>query len=402
MPRSAVPAVTATQPARPRKLPATSPLAYSVLRPRILAQDRLRLWTSQYGLLRDIKNAQILPKEAREVRANAILSSVEFSTLKTYSSGLLRFHEFCDSFAVNEADRMPTSDYLLSSFVAHHLGRVGKSAVDNWIAGLQLWHNVHDAPWLGGRALTAASKGVVKNTPQSSYRPKRAPVTVEHIRCLRQHLDLSNAMDATVYAVAAVAFRGCCRLDELVTASEVVFDSTRQVTRGATVSFKKSGSGTLYAQFHIPWSKATGIRGADIILTATGDDACAVEALQHHLAVNRSVPGTAPLFGWTTADGGWAPLTRSWFLKRCAEIWTAHGLDVVPGHSFRIGGTTDLLLRGVEPGVVALQGRWSSGAFLKYWRQVEVILPMFLSRAAPHVSQVSIAASIARFEAQLV
>ncbi|KZV82402.1 DNA breaking-rejoining enzyme [Exidia glandulosa HHB12029] len=357
---------TAAQPQNgersPRPRAPSALLTPSIFRPATLAEDRLELWTA----------------------------------------GLLRFHEFCDSNHVAESSRMPASDFLLSSFVAHHLGKVGKSAVDNWIAGLQLWHNIHDAPWRGSRALAAASRGVAKSTPASSRRPKRAPVTIDHARALRQRLDLSNAFDSAVYAVAAIAFRACCRLGELVLPSASGFDATRHVANDVTIHFKSTADGSQFAQFHIPFSKTTGIQGADIFLMKASDDVCAMEALRHHKAVNKAVPRDAPLFAWTTADGSWAPMTKDWFLERCGEVWRACGLEVVPGHSFRIGGTTDLLLRGVEPGIVAMQGRWTSAAFLKYWRQVELILPRFLSRAAPSVSLESIAASVTRFEAQLV
>jgi hypothetical protein len=53
----------------------------------------------------------------------------------------------------------------------------------------------------------------------------------------------------------------------------------------------------------------------------------------------------------------------------------------MPGHAFRIGGATELLLEGVHPDVVATQGRWKSRAFLEYWRQIESILPLFISTA---------------------
>jgi hypothetical protein len=48
---------------------------------------------------------------------------------------------------------------------------------------------------------------------------------------------------------------------------------------------------------------------------------------------------------------------------------------------FRIGGATELLLRGTPPDVVAMQGRWKSRAFLEYWRKINSILPVFITSA---------------------
>jgi hypothetical protein len=53
----------------------------------------------------------------------------------------------------------------------------------------------------------------------------------------------------------------------------------------------------------------------------------------------------------------------------------AEGISRITGHSFRIGGTTELLRRGVPPDVVKMAGRWSSDSFLRYWRKKEDILP---------------------------
>ncbi|KAG1855606.1 hypothetical protein F4604DRAFT_1932255 [Suillus subluteus] len=66
-------------------------------------------------------------------------------------------------------------------------------------------------------------------------------------------------------------------------------------------------------------------------------------------------------------------MTKPWFLNRCNEIWVAAGHATMPGHTFCIGGATELLLEGVPPDVVAVQGCWKSCAFLDYWRQI--VLP---------------------------
>ena len=75
-------------------------------------------------------------------------------------------------------------------------------------------------------------------------------------------------------------------------------------------------------------------------------------------------------------------MTRDWFLCRCNQVWISAGFPDMPGHAFRIGGATELLLQGVPPDVVATQGRWKSQAFLKYWRQINSILPLFISSSA--------------------
>jgi len=75
-------------------------------------------------------------------------------------------------------------------------------------------------------------------------------------------------------------------------------------------------------------------------------------------------------------------MTRTWFLQRCNQVWVSAGFPDMPGHAFCIGGATELLLQGVPPDVVATQGRWKSQAFLEYWRQINSILPFFISSSA--------------------
>ncbi|KIK92506.1 hypothetical protein PAXRUDRAFT_147155 [Paxillus rubicundulus Ve08.2h10] len=101
-------------------------------------------------------------------------------------------------------------------------------------------------------------------------------------------------------------------------------------------------------------------------------------ALLQHEIINNNIPTYAPLFSYKTPSG-WEPLTKMLFISHCNDIWVHNGFPSMPGHAFHIRGTTELLLQGVNPDIITVQGRWSSWAFLDYWRQVESILPLFIS-----------------------
>ncbi|KAJ7135231.1 hypothetical protein C8R43DRAFT_835282, partial [Mycena crocata] len=60
-------------------------------------------------------------------------------------------------------------------------------------------------------------------------------------------------------------------------------------------------------------------------------------------------------------------LSQADFLGHCNEIWLAAGMGALNGHGFCIGGTTHLLLHGVDLWIVIKQGCWTSTAFLLYW-----------------------------------
>jgi hypothetical protein len=116
-------------------------------------------------------------------------------------------------------------------------------------------------------------------------------------------------------------------------------------------------------------------------MTARADNLCPEKAYGNYMKVNANIPGLAPLFSFDTSNGQWAPMTKEWFMCRCSEIWTNAKLNLLHGHSYRIGGSTELLLAGVPWEVVAALGEWTSLAFLLYWRKIEHIVPMNVGKA---------------------
>lgn len=310
-----------------------------------------------------------------------MLFSLDMRTRSVYGAGLLRFTQYCDSRQVLETDRMPASEILLTGFATvMAAGKVARTTLDNWLAGLHFWHTINGAPWHGKDMLRTVKNGVSKLVPDTSKRAKRPPVTIEHMHALTRGLDLTNSFDAAVWAVACIAFWSCCRLGELVIPSRDTFDPGKHVAGSTHVSFR-TGATVSSASFHIPWTKTTKNAGADIVITKISDVSDPHNALLHHRHVNCNIPGDAPMFSYKIEDGGWAPMTKDWFLQRCEEVWEAAGMPMLAGHAFRIGGATELLLRGTPPDVVAVQGRWKSRAFLEYWRRIEGILPLFITNS---------------------
>ncbi|GLB38818.1 hypothetical protein LshimejAT787_0506830 [Lyophyllum shimeji] len=367
-------------PRKPRKDAHITP---SFHRPHVLASERVLRWTTPHSEQFQASIEAELPNPAILKLFKVMLFSLDENTRSNYGAGLLRFTQYCDTHHIPEHSRMPASELLLSAFSASAAGSASESALNNWLAGLQYWHVVNGAPWHGSDMLHHVRRGFAKLVPPSSKRAKRPPVTIEALIALRSGLDLSNAFDAAVWAVASVAFWSCCRLGELIIPSQKLFNPSKHVARNMLpIHISRLSSGAEHSTFHIPWTKTTAQEGADISVTARDHLTCPLSALRHHLAANTAIPSTAPLFAFETADGGWAPMTKPWFMDRCNAVWVAAGFPSMPGHAFRIGGATELLLQGTDPNVVATQGRWQSRAFLEYWRRIDAILPLFISNAA--------------------
>jgi hypothetical protein len=171
---------------------------------------------------------------------------------------------------------------------------------------------------------------------------------------------LSDAFDLAVFACATAAFSGCNRLGELLIPSEHNFIPAKHVARGTTTSFGQVRNGAEFLSFHIPWTKTTKEDGADIILTLISGPLNAVRAFRHHLSANASVTNTAPMFAFKTAAGGWAPMTKQWFMERVTKVWLRAGLpSCLDGHGFRIGGASELLM---QEGGGSRTPSWNIGA----------------------------------------
>lgn len=189
---------------------------------------------------------------------------------------------------------------------------------------------------------------------------------------LVEALNINSPLDAAVAACATTAFWGQCRLGELLPLSLAVSPSTLFPTRS---DFKRSLRNPQSCLLCLPRTK-THRDGQEVVLVDQQAPVNPISLLKNHLRVN-AVPNNDYIFSYMTADGR-SFLTKSLFLQRCNTIWNALGYPRTTGHSFRIGGTTELLIAGTPPDVVKVTGRWSSEAFLKYWRSLDDIAPQYI------------------------
>ena len=211
-----------------RKL--TNHIQPNALRPHVAAADRSLLWMTPFGI-RDMDfRSKLLPMHIITQERLVVTRSISPRALVNYSAGLLRFTRFCDDLDIAEDLRMPAPEWLLSAFVTTcGAGDVGKGALSAWILGLQLWHNINNAPWSGGSHLKRALQGAARMAPPSSNRNKHIPITLQHLQALHLHLTLTNTFDAAVFAMACVSFWCQCRLSEVCI--DCAFDPSRHATQ---------------------------------------------------------------------------------------------------------------------------------------------------------------------------
>ncbi|KAJ7754012.1 hypothetical protein B0H16DRAFT_1316577 [Mycena metata] len=292
------------------------------------------------------------------------------STLNNFGHAVNRFLGFCGSEGIPPELQLPADEFVLCAFAASSAGIHAGSTARNNIAALKAWHVAQGVEWKGSSRLHYVLAGVENLAPDSSKRPPRPPINAAMLRALYHGLDFQIPTDVAVFAAACVAFWGQCRLGELLPTSRSLEATKFLPTRSSISRSRRNDRATI---LRLPRTK-TKKNGDDVTLVAQSSPINPQTALHAHLTVN-NLTDSIPLFAYRTAAGH-SVLTKSKFLARCNEIWQRAGYPRTTGHSFRIGGTTELLLAGVSPDVVKAMGRWSSDAFHKYWRSLEDLAPL--------------------------
>jgi hypothetical protein len=294
-----------------------------------------------------------------------------------------RFIHFCSEQHVALEFRLPASELLLCAFAASSAGLRSGSTIRNDISAVRAWHITNNVPYFGNIRLNYTLKGLENLTPQSSKRAPRPPITLDMLCILYEGLNLVDPLDACCWAAAVTAFWGQARLGELLSKSQSKF-IPGSIPTLLNISHPTRNRDAV--KLHLPFTKTKGRRGETIYLCPQFGPSNPHSALSTHLLTN-DIPPDLPLFSYRTTNG-FVALTARKLVARCNTIWSIRGLPSCSGHSFRIGGTTELLLSNVPPHIVKLLGRWSSDAFLRYWRNLEHIAPMHASFLTPRMHNI--------------
>ena len=292
------------------------------------------------------------------------------STLNGYASSVTLFNRYCNQEGIPINLRLPASEFLLCAFAASNAGKLSGKTIRKHISALKAWHHIHDMDWNGNTRLRLVLRGTHNLSPPHSRKPIRPPIDRKMLSDLISNLNLQDPFDTCVAACATTAFWGQCRLGELLGDSRASLDITLLPARSNLRRSRDESSYTL----RLPRTK-THHHGDNVVLAHRQSTTNPLRLLQLHLKTS-ILSGDLPLFSYHTPQGP-SMLTKRDFLTRCNTIWVRKGHPRITGHSFRIGGTTELLLAGVPPDIVKAAGRWNSDAFLRYWRCLEKLVPLY-------------------------
>lgn len=292
----------------------------------------------------------------------ALNSAWADSTIKSYSHSINVFLNFCKKYHIPSEQTFPSSDYLVCAFITEQLETVSQSTIKNYVSAIRAWHIRNGYAFSCSDRLNLLTRA---SRPLANKNPPRPPVTIEMLLALASNLDLNSPFDACVFACATTAFWGLARLGELLPAvynfkrNPAPFPTPASITQGSQDSLKVC----------LPWTKVKKWNGESIYLTIQDNGSDPVKALQQHLALNQ-IPDSTVLFSYKDVYG-FTALLKQQFLTRCNEIWGACGLTQTSGHSF---------ICGVHPDIIKKAGRWSSDSFLRYWRNLDTVIPKHTSR----------------------
>lgn len=323
-------------------------------------------------------NSLLFSQQTRDHITRAMKGALSDATLRRYSGAVKQFILFCDQERIPERLRFPADEFVLCAFAASSLGKHAGSTPRARISALKAWHVAHNLEWKGSPRLRYVLSGVHNLAPNSSSRPPRPPINARMLSQLIDNLDLNSPLDAAVAACAATAFWGQCRLGELLPTLSLSPLPTVLPTRA---DFKRSVRNPQSCVLHLPRTK-THQNGQDVVLVDQHAPVNPVSLLKNHIRVS-GVAADSYIFSYTSVIGP-SFLSKDVFLRRCNAIWASLGYPHTTGHSFRIGGTTELLIAGIPPDVVKVMGRWSSDSFLRYWRSLDVLAPQYIRNLNTH------------------
>ena len=231
------------------------------------------------------------------------------STRATYSSGQVRYLNFCNKFGINPLPLTDRSLCLFAAFLANEGLRAQSISV--YLSAL---HHLQIAA-----GLQAPPPSWLPYTYQTLSGPLRENLTSH--ASLVSRADLSGCISSTATACMH-------RIFWVLQARRT--SSNFHLSICSPYAFRPIPLGPIPDSGADPFG-----HGAAVILGATGKDLCLVIAILNYLAVRP--PGPGPLLIWQDS----LPLLRDQFVWR---VLCSAGLDhsLYSGHSFRIGAATSL------------------------------------------------------------
>ena len=279
--------------------------------------------------------------------------SLRLNTQLAYESRQRNFHAICVNMHIAPAAPLTELQLCGVCIVYAHQHRItGLPGFVSAVAHYAMRMGFPDLP--RGRTFDRVKAGLLNWYGDTNVSEPARGFTLDDLRAIRAHINLSVFADARDWCAALFAFFGLLRIKEY-TCSGLLRQHVSVHAWGISLA--------------IPFSK-TALVPTAVAIVQRDDGLCPVAA---HRAYTRLLPARlrrvdAPYFLHSSSTA--APLTDTAFIRHVRR-WVRDCLHQPPsdysGHSFRRGGTTALQIAGVPESTIASHGRWKSLAYRSYF-----------------------------------
>ncbi|KAF5362749.1 hypothetical protein D9758_011739 [Tetrapyrgos nigripes] len=279
---------------------------------------------------------------------------------------------------------LPAPEVILCKFAASFLGRLAGGTVKAKMSCLKTWHTTLGFQWNGTDLLRHTLTGIDHQSPSSSHRPERPPITHDMICSCHVAWSTSTCGDhLCTNAGAKCSILSQLHLGEIFPrhSDPRLFDPSKHSCVQDIYELPPPTPDSKYGplSMFLPSTKTSVSRGDYAHIHAYHGSLNATKATHIHICSNNLSPDN-PLMSYRDDSRKLKVMTKTHFLSLCNDVWSKESYPQFTGHSFRIGGTTLLLQDGVDPEYIKMCGRWKSSAFTRYWRDLHTCASIHIDR----------------------
>ena len=299
-----------------------------------------------------------------------LLRGLAQSTRRTYETPRRSFIRFCTLSGRRHPSGscLPATGRWLIEWITTLAGRIKVKTMKQYLSGLRSYHVDLGLPVAAfqDERLERVIRGIKRDHAEPDRR-ERSPLMSDSLLRILRELRQPSHTNHTLKATFTLAFAGFLRVGEFTYQPADLelgpnFRNWFLTKSGIKISRDRS-----HMSVYLPASKTDPFRhGVEIIIAATGDEACPVSAMHHFLRVDTSRQPLAPLF---VADPTRStPFTREYVVNKLRALAIAAGLGAGAwnGHSFRRGAATWAAEVGIPEQQIQALGRWTSSAYRSY------------------------------------
>ncbi|KAF8576009.1 hypothetical protein K439DRAFT_1337606 [Ramaria rubella] len=287
----------------------------SLLHPKCKADERIFSW-------KGVNTPPASTISAPLIRILATLSSrMSLQDSTSYSSGLRRFHLFCDIFSIPEEKHLPASFNVLHSFalwtaadpafLGPHLAAktplepISVSVTRKYLSAICAWHLTQGwPPPLSDDdqdRIRWSLWGLERLQAGNRFRPPHPPITLRMLSALKNNLNLSSPFDACTWAMASCAFWGMMCFGEVSVTSRSAFIPLRHLKR-CNAHLDYDANLKCYARLDLPAAKTAKPGQIQSVFLTEQGDLCPIEALLNLSHIVPACPND-PLSSWRDNSG---------------------------------------------------------------------------------------------------